>query len=130
DPSWVLTAAHCLSSSPGSPAPDPDEVYFYVGGDARGSNGNPPTSGSFHQALTFHVHPQYNDNSLDNDIALVRLAQPATGVPAYEPNTAFLNATGQDTFYVGFGATEGVNESGGGVKRSTSVEISEIYQDV
>ena len=116
-PEWLLTAAHCLEDSQVS------QTRFFVGNDA-----NNPNSGTFYRSLEFKIHAQYNPNSLENDIALVRLQTPVTGVTPIPYSVANLVPyEGDEAFYVGFGATEGYQESGGGLKRSTSFPISNVY---
>jgi len=127
-PQWVLTAAHCLTEHDGISL-QPQNVRFFVGTDARRAQGGGPVNGTLHQVQSFHLHPQYNNATLAHDIALVRLSQPLNGVPTYATNASNLNAVGQSAFYVGFGATEGVNSTGSGQKRSVSTPISWIYQD-
>ncbi len=117
---WVLTAAHCLEDT------NPSGTRFYIGNDA-----NNPNSGTFYRSLEFKIHEGYDDRSLENDIALVRLQSPVAGVPPIPYNVANLNPyEGQEAFYVGFGAVEGINETGSGVKRSTSFAITRVFQRV
>ncbi len=117
---WVLTAAHCVEDA------EVSQTRFYVG-----NNANNPNTGTFYRALEFKVHEQYDGRSLENDIALVRLQTAVTDVAIIPRSTANLNPyEGDVAFYVGFGATEGINESGSGLKRSTSFPISQVYSDV
>jgi len=117
-PNWVLTAAHCLEGDT-----QVNQTRFYVGNDA-----NNPNSGTFYRAQEFKVHEQYNAQRLENDIALVRLQSPVTGLtPIPYSVVSLVPHEGEVAFYVGFGATEGIQESGGGLKRSTSFPISNVY---
>ncbi len=122
-PRWVLTAGHCLAGEA-----EVATTSFMVGSDATPSpSGNGPQAGTLYAADGFYVHSQYNKNTLENDIALLHLEQPVTGVTPQEISAADLNAAGQDAHYVGFGATEGVGGAGGGIKRETDVEIGHVY---
>ncbi|MFT5430535.1 MAG: hypothetical protein ACI9OJ_001210 [Myxococcota bacterium] len=128
EPQWVLTAAHCLTSDDGPP-PSPQVTYFYAGTNAQPTGwGNWPNTGAIYPVDGFFVHPDYNATDQDNDIALVHLAQPATDLSPVDINTALpANFVGQSPLYVGFGATEGINSTGGGIKRSTSVPSTWVY---
>ncbi|MEO1268745.1 MAG: trypsin-like serine protease [Myxococcota bacterium] len=129
DPQWVLTAAHCMTEHEGFEL-TPDIVLFYVGTDARPTRTGEFPAGSFYQADRFIIHPQYNDRDLANDIGLVHLAEPVTGVQAFPYNTLNLNSfLGDDVLYVGYGVTDGANRTGGGVKRSTSVPLGQLDLD-
>ena len=129
-PNWVLTAAHCLIETEGFPL-EPEVVLFYVGSDARptGTAGWPAT-GSFYEVDRFYVHPQYDADTSDNDIGLVHLSQTASGVPSYALNSSAMTGSwiGDSVFYAGFGVSNDATGDGSGVKRSTSMDISEIYQ--
>jgi len=122
-PSWVITAAHCLVDANAS------ETAFYVGNDARPlQNGAAPSNGAFYPAERFVVHPQYDADRLENDIALVKLSSNVSGVNPYSFNESNLGPyRGQSALYVGFGVDDGLTERGGGLKRSTSMAISAIY---
>ncbi|MGK0184886.1 MAG: secreted trypsin-like serine protease [Verrucomicrobiales bacterium] len=70
-PEWILTAAHCVDS-----LLDPSEVDVLVGTRDLRSGG---TRIAVDRII---MHPDYNDFSLDSDIALLHLAEP---VPASVP---------------------------------------------
>jgi secreted trypsin-like serine protease len=109
----VLTAALSRGRSPSR---------TYVGNDA-----NEPTSGRFYASLEFRIHERYSPRNLANDIALVRLQSPVSGVTPIPYNTANLGPyEGQTVFRLGFGAVEGIEESGKGLKRSSSSSISQV----
>ncbi|MFH1807605.1 MAG: MopE-related protein [Pseudomonadota bacterium] len=132
DPRWVLTAAHCVEDEAGGLL-DPSTVRFYLGPDARpAADGGPPASGTLVPVQSFHRHPQWDSENLRNDIAMVRLAQAVQGAPIYAYNQQSLSAAlvGHPVLYVGFGATEGINVTGGGLKRSTQILVSSIGSSV
>jgi trypsin len=66
---WVLTAAHCVYGSRSSD-------WYITAGDHRIS-----VSGEGEQvrrAAKVIIHPNYNDTTYDNDIALIKLSSPVT----------------------------------------------------
>lgn len=72
DPYWVLTAAHCVTEEnhTQTPANDIDIVAGLY-------NLEYPTAGYQRKQISQIIrHPEYNDNTLANDIALLRLSSP------------------------------------------------------
>ena len=62
---WVVTAAHCIVYGPTA-------SYYTV--DIGFNNRNSPDSWSISRKITkVIVHPSYSDNTLLNDIALVKM---------------------------------------------------------
>jgi len=116
-PYVVMTAAHCLYGSSTSNV----QVMF---GNSVGAGTYVPTS----EAL---IHPQYDDYSLVNDIALLRLSTSAPAnvapIPALPPGLA-LSASdeGASIDISGFGQTE-YNTSGD--KLHVSVALSKVCPD-
>ena len=68
-------------------------------------------------------------NPVQNDIALVHLTTPVTGVTPVDINTSSMgwSLNGEDFLYVGFGANDGNAQTGSGVKRSGYVPVEDIY---
>ncbi|MEE4177371.1 MAG: trypsin-like serine protease [Bacteroides sp.] len=66
---WILTAAHCLVW---------DDVDFQPGfmRVRAGFTGLSSNEGSYYNVVEFVLHPDYNDDTHQNDIALVRLSSP------------------------------------------------------
>jgi secreted trypsin-like serine protease len=126
-PRWVLTAAHCLEEQEGM-ALDPSMTFFYVGPDANPASYAGPASGQLLRADTFVPHPDYDPQATLHDVGLVHLAQAATGVASYPLSSTAMTGSfiGQRPLYVGYGATDGVQQAGSGVKRSASIEIVDI----
>jgi uncharacterized protein (TIGR03382 family) len=116
-PKWVLTAAHCLYGGDTKPA----YTGFMVG-----SNANPtwdysgPANGDVFPAKSFFIHPNYKGDTNENDIALVELYAPVEGVEPLFINTLAIQKSivGEQVFFVGFGASNGLTGDGSGVKRS------------
>lgn len=74
-PEWVLTAAHC--AEPVNANPDVVTV------SRTGPDGNAVRPGT--PASKFIVHPQYDGSVFVNDVALIKLSQPADIAPARLP---------------------------------------------
>lgn len=71
---WVLTAAHCITYSNGTPI-SANDTYVTLGEHDRTTpDGTEQTIQSFEN----FIHRDYDDNTLDNDIALIHLKSPAT----------------------------------------------------
>lgn len=124
-PSWALTAAHCVTRREG-PDLDPALLRFLVGADARPASADGPIDGALYALDAIRVHPEYDRATLAHDLALVHLATPASDADTYAAHTGDLTITGQEALYVGYGATEGVSESGAGLKRSALVEVTRL----
>ena len=127
---WVLTAAHCLLESGDQGfSPAPLNTRFYIGTNANPTRFGQEPSGSFYNVDRFVVHPNYDDSDLQDDIALMHLSDPVNGVETYDFNQYNLNQyVGSSVFYVGYGASDGRNQTGAGVKRSTNISINQVQQ--
>jgi secreted trypsin-like serine protease len=68
-PQWVVTAAHCLKNK----TPDSVDVILGTVHLINPSPGYERISSS-----AFFIHPNYNSNTLNNDIALIRLKRTST----------------------------------------------------
>jgi hypothetical protein len=104
----VLTAAHCLASGPPS--------YVFIG----------PHLGEafFLDVSSVHIHPEYDPESLEHDIAVVRLLGISPVDPI--PLAARPPAPGESARFVGFGYTQ-INQTGEyGIKHHTSTPVTEV----
>lgn len=74
DPMWVLTAAHCVTSESSTRALVAEQVIIYAG-----EHDTTVVEGVEQQLAVAQVivHPQYNPQTLDQDLALLHLASPA-----------------------------------------------------
>ncbi len=101
---WVLTAAHCVTSSRGR-ANSASTVAIYVGDD-------PSTDLASHiyYVSSITVHSSYSTSTLYNDIALLKLSTPITEVDPvpYLPSSLALSSTdiGSNLNHAGFGYDE------------------------
>lgn len=80
--SWVLTAAHCLfdENDDGEAVPTEAGAIDILAGTNLLMDGQ----GELLPVAAVHVHPGYDPNSMDNDIALIELARPAE-IEAVQP---------------------------------------------
>lgn len=78
---WVVTAAHCVVDDFNNPMP-PAEISVRAGEYNRSQNDGTEQQRNVSTVL---VHPDYNPNTSDSDIALLRLATPVTFGPSVGP---------------------------------------------
>ncbi|MCA9618748.1 MAG: trypsin-like serine protease [Myxococcales bacterium] len=112
-PRVVLTAAHCLP--PHNPVP-PDKIAVFFGPEVGGAGQSIP--------ITQHwTNPGWNDNSLIDDIGLVRLSEDAPVEPM--PLADSPPSLGDPVRIVGYGII-GENMGGGGLKREGTAEVDDV----
>lgn len=81
-PSWVLTAAHCVTD--GGDVIMPDSVVILTEATAL-------TEGKRYKVAEIVRHDGYDESTLDNDIALIKLAEAATA-----PTVKLVATAGED----------------------------------
>ena len=106
---WIITAAHCVQGD------SPSSIQVKIG--LHNVNG---TTGAITRNVDdIIVHPQYNDNSLNNDYALLHLSSPVTN---FEPIQSITENQNDDepvmATTMGWGAT-----SSGGWASSILLEV-------
>jgi len=129
-PQWVLTAAHCVTSTPEFPVSE-RATRFFIGNDARPDrNGNPPAEGAYYGVEKFYPHPQYRstDYEVVNDVALVKLSTPVSSVTPVALNVQAMGSSFVDqvALYVGFGNNDAYEGQTNGLKRSGTMKIVDI----
>lgn len=110
---WVLTAAHCVNESA---AP---KIHVY------GGSNNLETGGTAYAVDRIVVHEKFDDDTLENDVALLHLAKPFTGktLPLLTPaNAERLGPNGAIGSVVGWGLTAEGTEAQNAL-RHVSVQI-------
>lgn len=72
-PNWILTAAHCVTDDDGILI-DEDDIFVTAGSE------NPfiPDPADIYRAADVIIHEQFNNENLENDIALIRLERAVT----------------------------------------------------
>jgi secreted trypsin-like serine protease len=103
-PTWVLTAAHCVTVD-GKIAP-PKAIDVYAGSNNFKNGDRIPVKAIFR-------HPGFTDDYLENDVALLQLARAPKAGLKFQPinlvdagNEAKLTAPGVDATIMGWGTTE------------------------
>jgi secreted trypsin-like serine protease len=80
DPYWVVTAAHCVTDSSGKVI-STNSFRVVAGGHQLTMVDSAPIGTQVRNVAKIIRHPNYNDNTLNNDIALIKLSSPFTLVP-------------------------------------------------
>ncbi len=104
---WVLSAAHCFYNSSGFQSIYGNHIQVYAGNTSLVSNG------TIVDVEAIFIHPDYDDFSSDNDIALIKLMAPLPMIPKIDlmPLDAQNDLAGNDAVVVGWGITEVDNTS-------------------
>ena len=113
DPSWVLTAAHCLQSETAG------AVHVRIGDDDI-SDG---IGGTVVDVSALEVHPDYSEGLWIHDVALAELASPITNVtPTLVDRSAV--AIGTAVTQVGYGDSDNFGD-GAGVLRELATTTAD-----
>ena len=121
-PRTVLTAAHCVVGVSAS------SLRFVIG--SRVSQPEHVLS-----VASVTPHPAYNDFQLTNDIGVVTLAQDAPVAPMGILPSMDASWVGRELIFVGYGFSNGINQTGIGTKRFVQMDIASVssttfsYQD-
>ena len=105
---WVLTAAHCVQGE------SANNTAVRVGNDASYAQG-----GESYDAESIIAHPNYNSNSQNNDIALIKLENPISFNNYTQPVLLIcdeqvalgVEEPGEMSWITGWGNTEGTTNS-------------------
>jgi len=105
---WILTAAHCVDGESAS------NTGVRVGNDASYAQG-----GVTYDAAEIISHPNYNGNTMNNDIALIRLEDPISFNNSTQPVVLMCDPQvelgvedpGEMSWITGWGETEGTTNS-------------------
>ncbi len=121
-PQWILTAAHC------APSPGDDVIYGLEHWSDAYQLPAEEQSGHLTEIDLVHLHPAYNSWTVENDIAVARLATPvdleaATPIALHDPATGTGLAENQALTVAGWGTT-----SSGGVP-SARLKAATIFVD-
>lgn len=123
-PHVVMTAAHCVS---------PTEVgagaQFIV---FTGSDFNQATQSQILSVKEAHPNPAWDPNNLPagNDVGVAILDSATSITPLPFNHSAMTQVmVGQSVRFVGYGLDDATNQTGAGVKRTTSTQLSD-YDDV
>jgi len=103
NPNWVLTASHCVDGNQNNPS-----SFSIIAGAHYLWSGSTESNRQTRQVAEIIMHENYNDYTLDNDIALLRLVAPLTYTdevsPVCLPSSAAVEAA--ECTITGWGETE------------------------
>jgi V8-like Glu-specific endopeptidase len=112
-PRKVVTAAHCLAGVSAS------QLKFVLGASVSAPT---HTLG----VASIKAHPSYNASTLANDIGVVTLSADAPVTPLKLLGSMDASWAGKELVFVGFGANNGVNQTGYGKKRFVRMPVASV----
>ena len=116
---WILTAAHCIYGSDAAQnmVDQGYDIYFVTATDTYNASYS-----AFHPIHPEKLipHPNYNGNTIENDIGLMQLSYPIDDKEPVPLNSNYSQFINKDIVFVGYGIT-GDGRNDGGVRRTTSV---------
>ncbi len=124
EPSWVLTAAHCVEAAFWAWDKGWD-LYFVVGDEIYTGKGI-----EAYAAVDYaSYHPDYDTVELLYDLGVVHLASPITAVDPIPFTTSEVDESwlGETLTFLGFGSTSSAQE-GAGTKRSVELDVYDVYE--
>ncbi|XP_062242553.1 ST14 transmembrane serine protease matriptase a [Platichthys flesus] len=105
-PRWLVTAAHCVQDDARTRYSQPGTWEAYIGLHTQSKTGSPAVKMNLKQVIS---HPNYNEYTFDNDIALMELASPVTYSdyikPICLPAPQHDFKVGTEVWITGWGAT-------------------------
>ena len=104
-PRWVLTAAHCLYNE------DTQKPYEVTSLETVGIGNYSLNSMRNYRVKRFILHPSFDFDTIDNDIALVELASIVTDVLPIPYNTSYTLSVNTQTNVAGWGSTSSTSNS-------------------
>lgn len=118
---WILTAAHCLYDTDGNPLKI-DDIFVFLN---TYNLSLPKSEREFHRIERLILHPGYNDNTLENDIALIELKTITTLKPIQLPsqNDESLMTPQRKVTISGWGATDRNEQQYPDVLQKAELEI-------
>ena len=120
-PRTVLTAGHCVDPR----FTDPSRMSFGIGSSIAGLQYEIQVSDA-------QPHPDYfyDGHSIQGDIGLLYLAKDAPVAPmAFNRATMSASWVGKTLLFVGFGLSDGFNQTGDGIKRAVQIPVTGVFAD-
>ncbi|XP_067909861.1 suppressor of tumorigenicity 14 protein homolog [Heterodontus francisci] len=126
--SWLVSAAHCFQDTPSTRYSDPNVWLAYLGLHVQLELNNRVVKRDIKQII---VHESYNQQTFDNDIALLELASPVTFTsviqPICLPDATHNFPVGKSTWITGWGK---LKEDGADAKVLQKAELRIVKRQV
>ena len=118
---WILTAAHCLYDDNGDKLTINDlDVYLNVWKLSA-----PPSNYERISVKSIYIHPDYNNETTDNDIALIQLSKASSFpiIPLPKIGQDSLYKSGNNVIIAGWGIYDVKNNLSADVLRRANIDI-------